>query len=451
MRKRILIGAGVALFVVIVVAILAGNRTRRTEVEAATVGRKHLVATVSASGTIDPKRSVDVSANTMGRVVRLAVAEGDTVQAGDFLLEIDPTEFRSVVSSLEAAVRTSEANLRLAQASLEKAKLDLRRAEQLNDEGLATEEQLQAARTTAEVEEARVAAARSTLVQQQANLDKARYDLEKVTVTAPMTGIVTRLNVEEGENAIMGTLNNPGTVLLTIADLSRMEARVRVDETEVVKLAFGQPARIEIDAFPDTSFQGRVTEIGNSPIYSSAGASQQAVDFEVKVTLEDRIPTIRPGLSAEAEIRYAERDSALAVPLGAVTVRRWPPEPRVGRRNRRAAAQGGEAERSGPEAGAVADSAGIGGAAAGAEPERKDREGVFVIEDGVARFRPIRLGITGEEDFEVLSGLAGGERIVSGPFRVLRDLQDGDEVEVDEGRGRRGRRGRNGDGDQGRD
>ena len=453
LKKILLIAGGVVVLAIIVISILSGSRTKRREVEMAQVVKKELVATVTASGTIHPKRSVDISANTMGRVTDLAVAEGDTVYADDFLLEIDPTEFLSTVRALEAATRSAEADLELAIASAEKADLDLRRASELYKQGLSSEEQLEAAHTTAKVERARVAASRSRLLQAEANLDKARYDLEKVTVVAPMSGVVTRLNVEEGENAIMGTLNNPGTVLLVIADLSTMEARVNVDETEVVKVAVGQPAEISIDAFPDTTFSGQVTEIGNSPIFSSAGASQQAVDFEVKVILNDQIPNIRPGLSCKAEVEVARRADALAVPLGAVTVRKWPPEERSDRkrRGRRSGARrelsaGAEAgdETTGDEAAseATASPAAAGAGETPAEaaaraadrskptPKREDKEGIFVVSDGVADFRPIKLGIAGEEDFEVLFGLEVDETVVTGPFRVLRELQHGDAVKA---------------------
>ncbi|MFH1844706.1 MAG: efflux RND transporter periplasmic adaptor subunit [bacterium] len=432
MKKVLIIGGVILVLALVVFGALRGNRTKEHEVEVARIERKELVATVTASGTIDPRRQVDVSANTMGRVTTLAVAEGDTVNEDDFLLEIDPTEFRSAVRALEAATHSTEADLELAIASAEKAELDLRRADELYKQGIQSEEQLQAARTGAKVERARVASSRSRLIQAEANLDKARYDLEKVTVTAPMSGVITRLNVEEGENAIMGTLNNPGTVLLVIADLSVMEAVVRVDETEVVKVALGQPAEVSIDAFPDTTFTGRVIEIGNSPIFSSAGASQQAVDFEVKVVLEDRIPHIRPGLSAEAEIEIARRTEALAVPLGAVTVRKWPPQESSsrgrGRRsdNRTETAETAETDNS---------------ANAGPEEDQEDKEGVFVVSDGKVTFRPIRIGITGEDDFEVLSGLTEDETVVTGPFRVLRELEDGDAVKSNQDEdNRRGRR-----------
>ncbi len=414
MKKRWLVIGGAALLVVLVGVNLAKRRDKATPVEMAKVGRKDLTAVVSASGTIDAKEAVNISATVLGKITRLAVEEGDTVRQGDFMLEIDPTEYASAVRSYEAAVRTAQADLRLAEAQSDKARLDLERARQLFDQGLLPQEQLTVAETQQRVQTAQVEAARSRLRQQEAGLDQARHNLSRCTITAPMTGLVTRLNVKEGESAIMGTLNNPGTVLAVVSDLGTIEARVQVDETEIVQVALEQRAKVEIDAFPDTSFAGHVTEIGNSPILSGGGTSEQAVDFEVKVRLDDDVPGVRPGLTCKAEITTAERAQALAAPIGGVTVRKWPPEarPTRGRRGRRA--QAIET--------AAADTAG------NKDGKKKEKEGVFVVADGVASFRLVELGITGEDDFEILAGLEVGETIVTGPFRRLRELQHGDAV-----------------------
>lgn len=404
--------------VLVVVSLSRRDTSARVDVEAAE--RRDLTAIVRASGTIEPKRKVDVSANAMGTVTRLAVEEGQRVERGDLLLEIDPTEYRAAVEALEASVLSGQANLRLAEASLDKARQDYERITELYREGLASEEQLIGARTTARVEAARVEAARHALEQTRANLQKARHDLAKVTIAAPMTGLITRLNVEEGENAIMGTLNNPGTVLLTIADMGTLEAVVEVDETEVVQIALGQPATVEIDAFPDREFTGTVTEIGNSPL--RAGGGQQAVDFEVKVTLDQAPPAIRPGLTAKARITVAERRDVVAVPLGAVTAREWPLRPED-----IAPLSGGDAR---AREAALADLGFSDEPPPAGEVDREEAEGVFVVRDGFAKFVPVELGIAGEDHFEVASGLEAGTRLVTGPFRVLRELKDGAKVRV---------------------
>ncbi len=439
--KRILIIVG-ALLVVAAIAgsALKGRDKAEARVEVGKVEAKDLTAIVDCSGTIEPKRKVDVSANAMGTIVKLAVAEGQHVNQGDLLMEIDPSAYKSAVDALQAGIRSSRADLELAEASVEKSKLDLERAEKLYAEQLASEEQLANARTANRMEKARVDAARNRIKQLEANLASARHDLDKVTITAPMTGVITRRNVEEGENAIMGTLNNPGTVLLVIADLGTMEAWVEVDETEVVDVQLGQTAKVTIDAFPDSTFTGHVTEIGNSPIRTRTGGSQEAIDFEVKITLDGTLPNIRPGLSAKAEINVAERKQALAVPLGAVTVRDYPLKSADVRRypGRRAKAQ----EKALKDLGFVARSAKA-DTAGDSKIKRKETEGVFVMKDGFVKFVPVKIGIAGENDFEVTGGLTVGQTVVTGPFRILRELKEGARVELQkkgkDGKGRGGK------------
>ena len=438
MKKWIFIVLGVLLVAAIIGSILTRRDRAEATVETGKVVRRDLTALVTCSGTIQPKRQVDVSANAMGTIVKLAVVEGQRVEQGDLLMEIDPSEYASAVKALEATISSSRADLNLATASLDKAIQDRDRSEELFKEGLASEEDVNAARTNARIEQARVEAARYRIAQYEANLAKAHHDLKKVTITAPMTGVITRLNVEEGENAIMGTLNNPGTVLLVIADLGTMEAWVEVDETEVVDVELGQAAEITIDAFPERTFTGAVTEIGNSPLRVGTGSSREAVDFEVKITLDGTLPNIRPGLSAKAVITVAAREQALAVPLGAVTVREMPLARDDIRRysGRRASAQATALGEFGFTARpAAADSTD------GARVEREETEGVFILKDGFVKFVPVKIGIAGEDDFELLSGVDEGTEIVTGPFRILRELKDGAQVEREKKKGARGRRG----------
>ncbi len=427
MKKIILIVAVLIILGGIVAGTLLKGKKPDAEVEKGKVARKDLTSLVNCSGTVQPKRKVDISANTMGTILNLAVVDGQRVEAGDLIMEIDASEFQAAVLALEATILTAQADLELAKASLDKAQQEDHRSEELHAQGLISEEALVTARTNARIEAARVQSAHFRITQYQANLSKAHHDLEKVTITAPMGGLITRLNVEQGENVIMGTLNNPGTVLLTIADLGTMEAWVEVDETEVVKVSLGQPAKITIDAFPEEEFSGTVTEIGNSPLRTGTGSSTEAVDFEVKITLNETVPNIRPGLSAKAEIVVAERLGALAVPLGSVTVRDWPlSEDDIKRyKGKQAAAQ---KEALGPLG--FADEAEEDDAAE--EIKREEKEGVFLMVDGFAKFVPVKLGIAGADDFEVLEGLQEGQELVKGPFRILRELKDGTTVAVED-------------------
>ncbi len=429
MRKIILIVLIVAALAAAVLTTVRSRDKAEAKVEASKVVRKDLVAQVNCSGTIQPQRKVDVSANAMGTIVNLAVKEGQQVHEGDLLLEIDPSEYKSLVQAIEATLRSAESDLELAQASHDKAVQDAERAEKLFAEGLNSREELDAAHTTARIEQARVESAGHHIAQYQANLQKAQHDLEKVTISAPMAGVITRLNVEEGENAIMGTLNNPGTVLLVISDLGTMEAWVNVDETEVVDLRLGQVATVTIDAFPDQEFSGTVTEIDHSPLRVNTGGGSEAVEFQVKITLAEAPDNIRPGLTAKAEITVATRAEALTVPLGAVTVREWPLKSTDIRqyRGRRAKKQ----EKALGDLGFVGRHK-VEKSAEDTEVqvERKETEGVFVIQDGFVKFIPVTLGIIGQDDFEILAGLKPDQQVVAGPFRILRELKDGVEISI---------------------
>lgn len=402
--KFLLGGAGAVLVAAIVVQNLRAQRQPAVEVETEKVALKDLVATVSGSGRVEPKRLVNVSANTMGKVTRIAVREGDAVEKEQFLLEIDPTPYESAVEGAAANLALAEARLREARASMEEARLEMERQQALRQQGFAVEREVERAATAHQVRAAGAQAAEEAVDVARAQLRAARHDLAKVRIHAEMDGVVTSLNVEEGENAVIGTMNNPGTVLLTIADLGVLEAKVRVDETDAVDVRVGQPAEVEIDAYPDTVFAGRVTEVGNSPIFRGDAFSEQAADYEVVVTLDASIPGARPGLSASADIRTAQRDSVLAIPIQAVVLQG---RGHVGK-----------------------DEPAVEAAVAKADSNEKDVEGVFLVENKRAVFRPVRTGIAGETDFEVLEGLREGETVVTGDFKALRNLEDGDRVKV---------------------
>jgi len=412
-KRKIIGGAGIVVVLAVLVLINVRSRERGVEVQVSTVERRDVTKVITASGEIQPKRKVDVSASAIGKVTRLAVHEGDHVKKGDFLLEIDAEPYESAVDQLTAAVRGARANVSMQQASLEKAESDFERALKLHDKGFMSDEEFRAATANHDMAKAGALAAQESLLQAEANLRKARHDLNQVRITAEMSGIITGLNVEAGESAIMGTLNNPGTILLTISDLSEIEAEVRVDETEVVLVKPGQKAVVRLDAHPDTTYAGVVTEVGNSAIRSQIGLGQESVDFKVKVAIQDSIPDVRPGLSASVDITVAEDHDVLAVPIQCLTVR---DEERLERERRRGKKANEEAE---------ADTAGTDD-----EGKKRDIEGVFVVEDGVAHFRPVRVGIAGQSHFVIESGLSEGQEVVSGPFKTINDLRDGERVKI---------------------
>ncbi|HEU0297917.1 MAG TPA: efflux RND transporter periplasmic adaptor subunit [Longimicrobium sp.] len=411
-RKKLAIVAGVVLGVTVLGALtLGGGGEEGVEVTTEGIGRRTLVQVVTASGKIEPKRKVDISADISGRVVQVAVEEGQWVNAGDLLLRIDPTQLAAALRRAQATVQQSQARAAQARAQLTKAQADLRRAEQLMQTNeLVSAADVENARTQAQVAEQEHQAALFAVSQAQAAVSETRDQLSKTTIAAPMSGRVTRLNIEQGETAVVGTMNNPGSLLLTIADLSVMEAKVEVDETDVPGLTVGDSAAVKVDAFPGQEFPGRVTRIGNSSIQlAGAGQSgeQQSVDYEVVITLDNPPAELRPDLSATAEIVTETRASALSVPILSLTVR------------------DGEGKKFRVEEGN--DDA---PKAVTAPDEDEEVEGVFVVREGKAEWVPVRIGIAGDRYFEVVSGLRGGETVVSGSYSAVRELEDGDAVRV---------------------
>lgn len=410
--RKIWVGVGLAVLITGVGGVaIASSRERGAEVRTEVVERRDLTATVTASGVIQPKRKVEISADISGRVIALAVEEGQWVEQGDLLLRIDPTSYQAAVRRAEAAVAQAQAQESQTRANLLQASSAARRAERLaQGDQLISGQELEQASTAEQVAQAQLEAARFAVTQAQASLSEAREMLRKTTIAAPMSGRVTRLNIEEGETAIVGTMNNPGSLLLTVSDLSVMEASVQVDETDVPHITQGDSALVRIDAFPGRLFGGRVTRVANSAIQSAAaaagGGQAQSVDFEVIITLADPPEELRPDLSATAEIVTAQRSGVVSVPIIAVTVR--DPD---GKRF-----DASEVVATTPSAAARAEEAEV--------------EGVFLVRDGRAGFVPVRVGIAGERYFEVESGLEGGEVVIAGPYSVIRELEDGDAVRI---------------------
>ena len=444
-KKWLWLLVGLIIIGGVAAAVISQRPDKGTTVTAETIQRRDLDAIVSASGKIEPQKTVNISAQTMGRVTRLAVNEGDRVKAGQFLLQIDPVVAEAAVRRDEAAVagaRTaleqSRVSLQSGRASLDLARQALKRQQELNAGGLTTRENIERAQAEVEVRESDLHAREeeiknreTQLHQQEAGLQSSRHTLTQVRFDAPFDGIVTRRNIEEGENVVVGTMNNAGTVLLTVADMSVIEGEIEVDETDIPFVQIGQAAKIKIDAIPDKTFSARVTEIGNSPI-QQAGAqaapstARTATNFKVTVTIEGQIPEVRPGFTCTAEITTATRASAVSVPIQAMTVRELlydaqgnvipeyrPPKPRF-------------QFRFGPQATANAATPSTTELLPG--QKRQETEGVFVVRDGKATFVQVKVGIAGERYLEVLSGLNEGDRVITGPFESVRGMYEGDVV-----------------------
>ena len=377
-----------------------------TEVRLEQTTRRDLVSAVTASGTIEAKTSVDISADITGRIIRIAVREGDLVNKGQFLIQIDPAQYQAAVSRAQGVVASTEATLTQARANLNQAERAGNRARQLTQLGpnLIAPEAAEQARTSYDVAQANWQATRAQLEQSRASLQEARDNLSKTRLTSPISGRVVRLAVEEGEVAVPGTFSRETGLLMTIADLSVILAKVQVDETDVVRLAANDSVQVTIDAYPDTNFTGRVTEISHSAqltaTQTASGSNDRAVDFDVEVTLDNPPRDVRPDLSCTARMVTDTRARALSIPIIALTVR--------------------DHERV-PIEDSTMDTTRL-------KKLGKEAEGVFVVREGKATFRPVKVGIAGDEYFEVIDGLREGETIVAGTYQAIRDLKDGARV-----------------------
>jgi HlyD family secretion protein len=437
-NKKIFIGAGIVVVLgAVVYANVRFKRNTGIEVTTEAIKKRRLEAIVNASGKIQPKRDVNISADTMGRVTDLAVDEGYRVTKGQFLLQIDPRNLRTAVQRTEASLQAARSQVEQLRVSIESAKVALKQAEEnytrqqnLWKGGLTTREaleradnELKARQTDLRQQEQQLRTQELRMESESATAASARYDLSKVRIESPITGIVTRRNIEEGETVVIGTMNNAGTVLLTIADMSVIQAEVEVDETDIPSVKIGQPAKVTIDALPGQTFTGKVTEIGNSPIQTGTQQQQsstQATNFKVIVTLDKEIAEVRPGFTSTAEITTAVRDNAVSVPIQATTVREMvlddkgnvvrPPE------NEKRATRPGSVNLQ----------------AAELKPgqTRKELEGVFIVQNNKAVFNPVKTGIAGEKYFEVLSGLKEGDAVITGPFSSVRSIADGAPVKI---------------------
>ncbi len=409
MSKRVKwsVFGGVILVIAAVGGLTAAKRgNKAVEVRTEAVAARDLVASVTASGQVRPQTKVDLSSDITGKIVKLAVKEGQMVTKGQFLLQIDAQQAEAAVERMQASLASARSQLAQAQANLVQAQNSYNRTAAIKKTNpqLISDEQMEQLRTGVDVNKAQYDAAKHSVDQSLALLRDAQSYLGKTSIFAPMSGRVTRLVVENGETAIQGTMNKDAATLLTIADMSVLETKVKVDETDVARISLGDSAVIQIDAFPDTTFVGRVTKISNSAVKGAATTqgADQAVDYEVTIQLVNTPQETRPDFSATAKIITDTRKQVLSIPIIALTVRE------------------NESLTKGDTA------VGLGKARPAKEVGKKDVEGVFVVgSDNKVTFRPVKVGIAGEKHFEVLSGLKSGDKIVAGTYQAIRELKDG--------------------------
>jgi len=387
-RKAVIISAVCLLIAVIVVANLTSKREKSVKVTIEKASPHDLTSIISASGEVKPKKSINISANVPGRIIKIGVLEGQMVKAGEFLLNLDSTQYEANAERDKALIQAYRSQLIQSEARMKREQSNDDRQKQLFDSQLISQEQLETAKLQFDIARAEVQAIHHQIEQAEASLKSTLDSLSKTVFNSPIDGIITSLRVEEGEVAIIGTMNNPGTVLMTIADLSEMEVEVEVDETDVVGVRLGQGADVKVDALPDRVLKGTVTEIGSSAIARLTTSQEESRDFQVTITLSDPPITLKPGLSASADIITAEKKGVLAVPISALVVR--------------------EKRSDDPS-----------------QKEKVEEEGVYVLENGRAKFLPVSKGIMGGLLIEISAGLQEGREVIVGPYNSLRELKDG--------------------------
>jgi len=391
--KKILIAVLVvaALAVIVVASIRGTNRQKGTKVYVEAASRRELGQIVKASGEIDPRVKVNISAHVIGKIEKLYVDEGQRIEKGQPFLHLEREAYIAERDRWAAQVRRSHTEVRQSEVSLADTRLKLGRARKLQEGGIISREQLEAAELAETSAELSLQDAREALEQADANLIKARDDLAKTTIYAPLSGRIVQLNAEEGEVVVSGTMNNPASVIGIIADLSEILAKVDVDETEIVEVRPGQRATVRVDALRNRTYAGHVVKIESSGF--TKPAQPDVTFFHVEILLDAPTEDLRPGMSLRAEIETRPPASTLVVPVQAVVQRE-------------------------PEAGDKA------------EKDEEEISVVFVIENGKAVQRPVRTGVSDETHVEILEGVKAGEKVVTGPYRALRDLQPGNAVQI---------------------
>jgi len=432
-RKWIWIGGGALVVVVLVgIGLSRGSGGKVESVQFARVRRDDVTSRVRAPGKIEPRTQVKVSADIPGKVVILNVKEGDPVKRGQLLLQLDDTQYRTAHAQATAALASARARLREAETSFRVTDANYQRQRALFEQRLLSQAEWDVATNSHEQATVSHATAQEEVTRAEAAKVAAADNLSKCRFVAPFDGVVSALNVERGEIVVTGTMNNPGTQILVVSDLSRMLVRAEVDETDVVDMQIGQKSKISVDAFPDTTFAGTVTEIGNTAKRSAISSVEGQTNFEVKVEFDHNVPEVRPGMTADVDIETGTHPQTLAVPIQAVVIR-------TQSQLDRAAAAKAKGRNRGRRA--------SGARTASAEDDtvgRKDPEitGVMAIVDGVTKFVPVRTGLSSETMMEVFGELKEGDQVVAGPYRALREIRPGTKVKREQAGGRPGRPGR---------
>jgi HlyD family secretion protein len=405
-KKWYFIIGGIIILAVFTVLALKSSSTKKTPVTVEKAGQGELTSIVTATGKVKAQADVQISADVMGRLESLPVKEGDSVKTGQLLVQIDSR-------SRQMNVAQARGSLASAKSALETARIALDREKQLFEKKLSSQSTIDVAQNNFDQANAQVQIS-------QANLDGALDQLEKCTIRAPMSGVITKLNSELGEMVVIGTMNSAGTVIMIISDLSAIEIEAQVDETDIATVMTGQKVKISLDAFPDTTFQGEVIEVGNSAQTSTSlgVTSDQVTNFLVKILINEPVPNIKPGMTASVDITTAYRENAIKIPSGAVVMRPEGTEKEPDVKLKRTKSDEAKA------AELLAESE------VGKKP-KKDVDGVFLVKQGKARFAPVKTGIRDQQYVEVVSGISAGDSVITGPYKTLRTIKQGEVIKAE--------------------
>jgi len=423
--KKVVIILIILFFIaaVIVVGLFLKRRASgATPVLTESVEKRDIVKLVTAFGRLNPEVEVEISSKVIGQIQVLHVDEGDTVAKGDTLVELERNRYEAAVNSANASLRSSISEVARVSANLRQLRGTLSKTTTMFEKGLVSEDALLQAQTQVEVQEALLQSAQNNVERSRGMLDENMDDLARTTIIAPVSGVVISLTAEEGENVITGTMNNIGSVIMTIAQLDAMEAVVEVDEADVVNLLIGQTAKVEVDAFPDTFLTGEVVKIANSARLQNVGGQETVANFEVKISIPDPFAGIRPGMSCSAEIEVDKADSVLSLPIQSVVAAKEP--------------ETLDDTAKGPPGKRVGDPPKGGPARANGKRERQ--EAVFIVKDDIAHQQIVTTGIADDRYIEAKSGVAEGDIIVTGRYEALRELKDGDRISLIESDSRKG-------------
>jgi HlyD family secretion protein len=401
-KKKIIIGS-VVILIILIIIIAVSKKKKGDEgnvVQTAKVGLQKIVETVTATGRIQPKTQVKISADVAAKITNLSIKEGDWVEKGDLLVQLDQERFQASVENAEANLRSSESNALLAKENMLKAEKDYNRTRELFEKSLESQAILDQAYSAFQVEKARHKSALEQVEQARAVLKQAKDDLSKTTIYAPMAGTISELNKEVGEIALGSQFQED--VIMVVSNLSGMEALVNVDENDIVSVALGDSAKIEVDALPDKLFHGEVSEIASSAKITGMGTTDQKTEFEVKISILDPGEDLRPGMTASSDIITATRENAIGVPIQCVTVRTVEQLKKKETKNSSNVAH--------------ADSL-------SQQNYVPDKDGfvpvVFIMEKSHVKAKQVKTGIQSETHIEIVEGLAEGEEIVTGSFRAI--------------------------------